>query len=488
MSETAFESAQLLAILPLLILTATTVVVMLQIAVRRSHRITAGITMVGMNLALLSLLPVFLRGNAGVVDVTPLLIVDGFANLYMGLVLATALGVLTLCHAYFEGYKDNREELYLLLLMATLGALVMACARHFAGLFIGLELLSIPLYAMVAYPARDPRALEGGIKYLVLSAAASAFMLFGIALLFAQTGDLSFAGMAGKLVMGQQGILMTGAAMILVGAAFKLSMTPFHFWTPDVYEASPAPVVAFLATVSKAAMFAVTYRMFQAIGLFHLPNMVTALTWLAIGSMLIGNVLALIQDNVKRMLAYSSIAQFGYLLVVLIATSARATEAAGIFLVTYIVTSLGVFGVMALVSSPMGERDLEQIEQYRGLFWKRPYIASIMTAGLLSLAGIPLTAGFVGKFFVVMVGVDAKAWWLLGALVLGSAIGLFYYLRVMVMMFQPIPMRERVTEPLTWLQNAGGAMLMAAMILTIVMGVYPEPFIHIIETARLATH
>ena len=476
---------QLLAILPLLILTATTVVVMLQIAVRRSHRITMGITMVGMNAALLSLVPVFWAGNAQVLEVTPLLLVDGFANFYMALVLATSLGVLTLCHAYFEGYAGNREELYLLLLMATLGALVMVCSRHMAGFFIGLELLSIPLYAMVAYPNKDPRALEGGVKYLILSAAASAFMLFGMALIFAETGALGFAEIGQRLATGREGILYAGAAMMIVGIAFKLSMAPFHFWTPDVYEASPAPVAAFLATVSKAAMFAVTYRLFSAIGLFHGDALTQALSWLAIASMLIGNVLALVQDNVKRMLAYSSIAQFGYLLVALIVGGAEATEAAGIFLFSYIVTTLGVFGVMALVSSPMGERDLEQLEQYRGLFWKRPYIASIMTAGLLSLAGIPLTAGFIGKFFVIAVGVNAELWWLLGAVILGSAIGLFYYLRVMVMMFQPIPVRERVSEPLTWLQNASGAMLMAAMILTIALGVYPQPLISLIKASAL---
>jgi len=474
---------QFLALNPLLILTLTTVVVMLQIAVRRSHRITMVLTMIGMNAALLSVVPALLQGGA--VEVTPLLLVDGYANLYMGLILATALGVLTLCHAYFEGYQSNREELYLLLLMATLGALVMACSRHFAGFFIGLELLSVPLYAMVAYPKKDARALEGGMKYLVLSAAASAFMLFGIALLFAETGSLGFAEIANRIGSARPALIITGATMILVGVAFKLSMVPFHLWTSDVYESSPAPVAAFLATVSKAAMFAVTFRLFTNIGVFHGPEIAQALTWLAIASMVVGNVLALMQDNVKRMLAYSSIAQFGYLLVVLVAGGARAHEAAGIFLLTYIVTTLGVFGVMALVSSPMGDRDLEQLEQYRGLFWKRPYIASIMTAGLLSLAGIPLTAGFIGKFYIFALGVEAKLWWLMGAMVLGSAIGLFYYLRVMVMMFQPIPMRERVTEPLSWLQNASGAMLMAAIVLTIAMGVYPQPFLSLIESAPL---
>lgn len=483
--NTAMTPLQLTALLPLILATLTSVVVMLTIAFKRHHRLVAGITVAGLNLALLSLIPVIVAANGQAIELTPLLIVDGYAIFYMGLVLITALGVLTLCHAYFEGYSGNREELYLLLSMATLGALVMVCSRHFAGFFIGLELLSVPLYAMVAYPVRDSRALEGGVKYLVLSGAASAFMLFGIALIYAETGALGFAEIAGKLAMGRQGILLAGAAMILVGIGFKLSAVPFHLWTSDVYEAAPAPVAAFLATVSKAAMFVVVYRLFVNVGLFRQPATVEALTWLAVASMLVGNLLALRQDNVKRILAYSSIAQFGYLLVALILAGGRATEAAGIFLLSYLVTALGVFGVMTLVSSPMKDRDVEHIEQFRGLFWKRPYLASIMTTLLLSLAGIPLTAGFIGKFYVIAIGVDARQWLLMGAVIVGSAIGLYYYLRVMIMMFQPIPVRERVSEPLNWVQNAGGAMLMLAMALMLVIGVYPEPFLDLIRASVL---
>lgn len=474
---------QLLALAPLILLTLTTVAVMLHIAwARRYHLIGAG-TILGMNLALLSLPLIWIINDGQAVEVTPLLVVDGYALFYSALILAAALGVLTLCGAYFESYEGNREELYLLLLMSSLGAVVMTMSRHFAGFFIGLELMSIPLYAMVAYPKKDNRALEGGIKYLILSAAASAFMLFGIALLYAETGALGFAELGAKLALGRQPLLLTGAAMVLVGVAFKLSAVPFHLWTSDVYEASPAPVAAFLATVSKVAVFAATFRLFLSVGLFKQAGPIEALSVLAIASMMVGNVLALQQDNVKRILAYSSIAQFGYLLVALIAAGPRAAEAAGIFLLTYVVTTIGVFGVIALVSSPMKDRDVEHIEQFRGLFWKRPYLASIMTAMLLSLAGIPLTAGFIGKFYVIALGVEERLWWLMGAVILGSAIGLFYYLRVLIMMFQPIPTRDRVSEPLNWIQNAGGAMLVTAMVFVLVLGVFPEPFLDIIRAA-----
>jgi len=474
---------QLAALMPLILLTITTVGVMLHIAWARQYHVIGAVTILGMNLALLSLPILWLVNEGQPVEVTPLLVLDGYALFYSGLILAAALGVLTLCGAYFESYEGNREELYLLLLMSTLGAVVMAMSRHFAGFFIGLELMSLPLYAMVAYPAKDSRALEGGIKYLILSAGASAFLLFGMALLFAETGALGFADVGSKLALGRSPLLLTGAAMIIVGVAFKLSAVPFHLWTSDVYEASPAPVAAFLATVSKIAVFAGTYRLFLNIGVFHHSATAEALSVVAIASMVIGNVLALQQDNVKRILAYSSIAQFGYLLVALVAVGERATEAAGIFLLTYVVTTIGVFGVIALVSSPMKERDVEHIEQFRGLFWKRPYLSSIMTAMLLSLAGIPLTAGFIGKFYIIALGVEQRLWWLMGAVILGSAVGLYYYLRVLIMMFQPIPTRDRVSEPLNWIQNAGGAMLVAAMVVMLVLGVYPEPFLDIIRQA-----
>lgn len=474
---------QLLALAPLILLTLTTVGVMLHIAWERRYHVIGALTILGMNLALLSLPLIWILSEGKPIEVTPLLVMDGYALFYSGLIIAAALGVLTLCGAYFESYEGNREELYLLLLMSTLGAVVMAMSRHFAGFFIGLELMSIPLYAMVAYPVKDSRALEGGIKYLILSAAASAFMLFGMALIFAETGVLGFADIGNAIANGRMPIMLAGAAMVLVAVAFKLSAVPFHLWTSDVYEASPAPVAAFLATVSKVAVFAATYRLFLSVGLFKLPATAQALSVLAIASMVIGNVLALQQDNVKRILAYSSIAQFGYLLVALVAAGERATEAAGVFLLTYVVTTIGVFGVIALVSSPMKDRDVEHIEQLRGLFWRRPYLASIMVAMLLSLAGIPVTAGFIGKFYVIALGVEERLWWLMGAVILGSAIGLFYYLRVLIMMFQPIPTRDRVSEPLNWIQNAGGAMLVTAMIFMLVMGVYPEPFLDIIKQA-----
>ncbi|HEY0974514.1 MAG TPA: NADH-quinone oxidoreductase subunit NuoN [Solimonas sp.] len=481
------DQAQWLGLLPILLVSATILVVMLAIAFKRHHRGNATCAVVGLNLALLSCVPLLFVDP---VKVTPLLVIDGYAVFYMGLILVTTLATATLSHPYLEGYKGNKEEMYLLLLLAALGAMVLACSQHLASFFIGLELLSVPLYAMVAYPQKSKHSLEAGLKYLVLSATASAFLLFGMALIYAQTGAMGFAELAAfNTLAAESGLgrtyVLAGSVLLLVGIAFKLSLVPFHLWTPDVYEGAPAPVAAFLASASKVAVFAVLLRYFEQGGGNQQPLLLDLLSVLAVLSIIVGNLLALRQNNVKRLLAYSSIAHFGYCLVGLIATEHFAVEAVGAYLLTYVVTTMGAFGVVALVSSPLKDRDADLMYDYRGLFWRRPYLTSILTAMLLSLAGIPLTAGFIGKFYVIAAGVDARSWILVGAVVVGSAVGLYYYLRLLITLFLLDPERRRFEAPRDWAQQTGGAMVWGLMLLMLLIGIYPQPFIWLIQRATL---
>lgn len=479
-----FTQAQWIALLPILLTAGTSIVVMLAIAIKRHHWWNATISVIGLNAALFSTL---IAAQSGALAVTPLLVVDHFAAFYMALILVITLATATLMHAYLEGYYGNKEEMYLLLVIAALGAVVLACANHMAALFIGVELLSIPLYAMVAYQVKLKSSLEAGVKYLVLSAVASAFLLFGMALIYSQAGVLSFPGIAAWVQTGgvTNVYAMAGVALMLVGAGFKLSMVPFHLWTPDVYEGAPAPVAGFLATASKTAVFAVLLRLFIEGGLYHYYTVMEVISAIAVASILAGNVLALFQNNIKRLLAYSSIAHFGYLLVALIAGGPLAVEAVGAYLLTYVVTTLSAFGVVTLMSSPFGERDASQIYDYRGLFWRRPFLTSILAVACLSLAGIPLTAGFIGKFYVITAGVDSHLWPLVAAVVLGSAIGLYYYLRLMITLFLVDPERRRFSAPLLWAQQAGGVMVLGLMLLMLVIGIYPQPFIEVIQAAGL---
>ena len=484
-----FTTQHFIALLPLVITSATVVLVMLAIAWKRNHTLTFGLSVLGLNLALLSLLPAL---GVTPIEVTPLLLVDKFACYYMALVLAATLACVTLTHAYLggesgKGYPGNREELYLLMLLSAAGGLVLVSAQHLAGLFIGLELLSVPTYGMIAYAFFNKRSLEAGIKYMVLSAAGSAFLLFGMALLYAESGNLTFAGIGAKLAAdGLPSMLaQLGVGMMLIGLSFKLSLVPFHLWTPDVYEGAPAPVAAFLATASKVVVFAVLLRLYQMSPATAGGWLNDLLTLIAIASIIFGNLLALLQNNLKRLLGYSSIAHFGYLLVALIASKGLAVEAVGVYLATYVLTSLGAFGVITLMSTPYSGRDADALYEYRGLFWRRPYLTAVLTVMMLSLAGIPLTAGFIGKFYVVAAGVQSQQWWLLGALVIGSAIGVFYYLRVMVTLFMVEPNLRRHDAPLHWGQQAGGVMLLFVALLAFFLGVYPQPLLELVQQASL---
>jgi NADH-quinone oxidoreductase subunit N len=238
-------------------------------------------------------------------------------------------------------------------------------------------------------------------------------------------------------------VLLSGFALILVGIGFKLGVVPFHMWTPDVYEGAPAPSTAFLATASKGAMFALFVRFLAGTGALTQPGVFFSLSLIAAFSMFAGNLLALLQSNVKRLLAYSSIAHFGYLMVAVLSGNPLAVRAVMYYLAAYFVTTLGAFGVVATLSG--NERDADSIEDYRGLYWRRPWIAAAFTASLLSLAGIPVTAGFVAKFYVLAAGVGSALWVLVLLLAANSAIGLFYYLRVVVAMCQrPAEARETV--------------------------------------------
>jgi len=471
-----------LALLPLIILIATSVTVLLTIAFYRHHGTVAAVTLTGLALALAALPLAALVAPRGV---TPLLLVDGYALFFLGLIFAAGFFVSLLCYGYLQERRQLPEECYLLLLLAILGAAVLAASRHFAAFFLGLELLSVALFALIGYPVDRRRALEGGIKYLVLSGAASSFMVLGMALIYAESGTLAFAELTGFVVTVEAPslYLLTGSALLLSGIGFKLSLVPFHLWTPDVYEGAPAPITGFLATVSKGSVFALLLRYWLVTESSHSGSLLLSIGAIAVASMLFGNLLALFQNNLKRLLAYSSIAHFGYLLVALLAGGVLAVEAVSFYLAAYFVTMLGAFGIITLLSH--SDREADRLDDYQGLFWQRPWLAGLLTAMLLSLAGIPLTAGFVGKFYVFAAGVEQALWPLLVVLVIGSAVGLFYYLRVVVILFGAVPAGTPAAAAnsgnTAGAELAGGIALLILALLLLGLGINPQPLIELIQ-------
>jgi len=476
---------QLIALLPLLIVGLTVVVVMLSIAWRRNHFVNATLAVIGLNLALFSL---YFVGQAGPMDVTPLMRVDSYSILFTGLVIVASLATCTFAYPWLATFPDNREEFYLLVLIAALGGVVLASANHLAALFIGIELISLPLFGLVGYAFRQKRSLEAAIKYTILSAAASSFLLFGMALVYADSGNLGFMALGKSLNDGliHEPLLLAGLGLMIVGFGFKLSLVPFHLWTPDVYQGAPAPVSTFLATASKIAIFGVLVRLFMYAPMTDSEGVRTVLGIIAVASMLFGNLMAITQSNIKRMLGYSSIAHLGYLLVALVAvqTHQLSLETVGVYLVGYLFSSLGAFGVVSMMSSPYRGPDADSLYSYRGLFWHRPVLSAVMTVMMLSLAGIPMTLGFIGKFYVLALGVSAGLWWLTGAVIVGSAIGLYYYLRFTVSLYLTPPELAMRDAPSNWAFTAGGIVVLISAILVLALGIYPQPLISLVNLAQ----
>jgi NADH-quinone oxidoreductase subunit N len=423
-----------IALGPLLILSVFIVAVMVQIAIRRRHFPVTALTLFGLAATLFNI-PFTARAVPRIV--TPLLVIDGFALFYMGLILASAMATVAISHSYFEKLDEFPEEFYLLILIGTLGSMVIVCCRHVVSFFLGLEILSVSLYALSAYTRTRHESIESGLKYLVLAGVSASFFLFGAALIYAETGTMDFDSMGMLLTKGFETentyIFMAGLGFVIVSLGFKLAVTPFHMWTPDIYQGAPTPVTAYVATVSKGAVAALLVRLFSQVDIESSHALYAVFAVMAMGSMIAGNLLALRQSNVKRLLAYSSIAHMGYLLTAFIAGGKESSVYVTFYLAAYSVSILGCFGVMACLSGK--DRDADTLNDYRGLFFSRPWTAAVLTAMLLSLAGTPLTAGFIGKFFVVLSGAGAAHWGLVLTLALTSGAGLFYYLRIIVAMF-----------------------------------------------------
>jgi NADH-quinone oxidoreductase subunit N len=468
---------ELISLMPLMILAATPIAVMLAIAVHRSHSITAVLTGIGLVSAFISL-PLTSSPDTG--RITLLLIMDGFARFYIGLLIAAGLAAVLLSYGYLQTYEGNCEEYYILMLLAVLGSAVIVASSHFASFFLGLEILSISLYALIAYPRLKAVGIEAGLKYLVLAATSAAFLAFGMALIYADLGTMElirFAAAARPAAGAATSLLLpAGLAMMMVGIGFKLAVVPFHWWTPDVYQGAPAPVTAFVATVSKGSLVAFLIRLFSQLDPAAAGPLLTLLTVIAMLSMIVGNLLALMQNNVKRILAYSSIAHLGYLLVAFLAGGSLGAVAVAFYLTTYFVTILGAFGVITLLSKP--QEEAQDIEDFVGFFWRRPWLAGAFTAMILSLAGLPLTAGFLGKFYLVVAGVGGARWTLVITLIVSSTIGLYYYLRIVIAMFVR---RPQASIPTVALPLAGALTLTGLTVMLVWLGLLPSSLLEIIR-------
>lgn len=461
-------------ILPEIILAGGAVVVMLMIALKRNNFISNVLSLITLAAAFIFLI----SQGTGEFLVSNLFISDALGRFLTGLILCGSFVITLYSFPYFRIQKVVKEELYILLLLATLGAVFMTISNHFISFTLSLELLSVSLFSMIGYMKEEKSSIEASIKYLIMAAVATSFVLFGFALIYNATGAMDLQALNEATGSGMNMMVLAGLALAIVGFGFKMALVPFHLWTPDIYSAAPSPVAAFVATVSKGAAFVFLLRLFYNTGGLAQPSIWIAFAVIATASMFIGNWLGMRQQNIKRLIAYSSISHLGYLMVGFLAFSEAGMRATAFYLVIYFASILAAFGMIIYLSSKKGEPVM--VDDYRGLFWTKPWLAAFFTLVMLSLAGVPFTAGFMGKYFILSSGMEGgRQLFLLIVLVVSSTIGLFYYLRVVGVMLSrsTAHIEEHHIGYQSWVLKF---LVGAFFILLLWLGIYPNAFLNMI--------
>jgi len=455
-------------ILPELVLTAGSLLVLIvDVMLPKDRRAAlAWVTLAVIGATMVSLLP-FRGVNTEVAN--GLMAVDGFGLFFKFVFLLAAAITVLMSIRYLAIEGASPGEYYFLILCAALGMMVMAGGIDLVTIFIGLETMAVSFYILAGFIKPSQRSNEAAVKYFLLGAFSLGILLYGMSLMYGLSGTTNLRAMAGSFTgMQQDPRLVLAVILVVAGVGFKIAAVPFHMWAPDVYEGAPTPITAFLSVGSKAASFAMLIRIF----LEGLPSMAAdwqLLFWtLSVITMTVGNVAAVTQSNVKRMLAYSSVAHAGYVLIGIVANTTRGITATLVYLLIYLFMQLGAFAVVILLrrSDVAGE----ELKDFSGLAFRNPFAAFAMLLFMLSLGGIPPTAGFMGKFWLFSAAIDAQYYWLAVIGVLNSAISLYYYVRIVVFMYLK---KEAIgSEPTT--SPALGVVLAVAVAATLIIGVYPR--------------
>ncbi len=457
-------------ILPLLTLTIWACALLLLDLFIRRKEITALLAALGLAVSLG--MTISQIGSSGT-GFNNMVVLDGFSIFVDALLLVTGLFSVALAYGYIKRMGIERGEYYTLLLFSVAGMMLMAQAADLIIVFLALEMLSIPLYVLSAFARPNTDSEEAGMKYFLLGAFSTGFVVYGIALVFGATGSTSLSAITSAASSGTSNVLLLtiGSALILVGLGFKVAAVPFHMWTPDVYQGAPSSVTAFMAAGAKIAGFAALLRVFALAFPSLAVNIAPILAVLSALTMIVGNVVAIAQTNIKRLLAYSSIAHAGYILMAFVPYGQQnvvaTSVAAGLFyLVSYVLTNFGAWAVVIALEKSEG-KGLE-ISDYAGLGRKYPALAAAMTVFMLSLTGIPPTLGFVGKFYLFRAAIQGQFYLLAVIGVLTSLISAYYYLRVVVTMYMREGDPETVNEP--WLNITWGL----AALLTVIVSLVPQ--------------
>jgi NADH-quinone oxidoreductase subunit N len=415
-------------------------------------------------------------------------VVDNYSRFFKLIFLLGTLLTILISIKYLEDEAMQHGEYFALILFATIGMMVMASGAELITIFLGIELMSISLYALTGYTRTRMISNEAALKYFLLGSFATGFLLYGIALIYGSTGTTDIKGISTVLATAEvqgPGLVVMGMVLILIGLGFKIALVPFHMWTPDVYEGAPAPITAFMSAGPKAAAFAAFVRIFMD-ALPSLQGEWTALIWvIAVLTMSVGNIIALVQDNIKRMLAYSSIAHAGYILVAFLSAGELGITGILYYLLTYTFMNIGAFALITTLGGK-GEQRVN-IQDFKGLGYKYPYAAIVMSLFLFSLAGIPPTGGFMGKFYIFSAAIKEGYIGLTIIGVLNSVVSVYYYLRVTVAMFMHDTNTVKNNEMPALIFSP--ALIVAILISAcgvLSLGIFPSGYIEIVKQSFLA--
>lgn len=442
----------------------------------RNITITAFLTLAGLIAGLILSIQQWGNPQSGFFG---MVLVDNFTVLFNIIFISAGIITLLTARSYMIFRGIERFEFYALILFATVGMMIMASSTDLIVIFLGLEIMSVPLYVMAGFARHDPGSNESAIKYFMMGAFAAGFLLYGIALIYgaAETTDLRrIVTDFDFLMMKSRMLLLPGAFLVLFGFAFKVAAVPFHMWVPDVYQGAPTPVTGYFSAAPKAAGFAALLRIF-VYGFPAMEELTMVLWWLAVLTMTVGNLLAIFQDNIKRMLAYSSIAHAGYILVALTAGGDGAVSSAIYYLLAYTFFNLGAFAIVTMFDSRTGSKAL--ISEMRGVSARYPFLAAILALFMFALAGFPPTAGFFGKFYVFSEAVKSNLIWLTIIAVMNSFVSVYYYLRVVVVSYFGKP--EEEFKPVSY-RPALVLVLLITTIGTLVLGFFPQYWLELTRT------
>jgi len=462
-------------IMPEIVITLSAVFILLLSAFRQKNdigRLAGGVSLIGAGIALFLACQLW---NSNIDIFNGLYTIDNFGIFFKALMLVISLLVTLLSLRYVEREEMIKGEYYALLLFGILGMMIMVSSNHFVTIFIGLEVMSIAIYVLCGLLIGNPRSAEASLKYFLLGAFATAFLLYGIALLYATTGILDIREIA-RYVSARSFLVtpafMVGMALLIVGFGFKTASVPFHMWTPDVYEGAPTSITAYMATGVKAAAFGAFVRVFYT-ALYPFIAEWSGMLWIiAVLTMTLGNITALMQNDIKRMLAYSSIAHAGYILIAFTIGDRIFSASILFYLLIYTFMNIGAFAVVILLGRQ--EAPNTGIESYAGLATRHPMVALAMSIFLLSLAGVPPLAGFMGKFYVLTDAINAGYYWLAIIGVINSVVAVYYYLRVIMYMYFKEPEGEIGKIDLS---PAYAIVIVVSVLALLHIGIFPRTFL-----------